>query len=181
MTAPPLPEYFARFEPTPAHERPDLLATPVAAAIAGIPEALVFEIDPDLADTATLNAAFDLPDDSAANCVLVAGRRGEDERWVACMALATTRVDVNKTVRKRLDVRKASFAPMDEAVSRSGMEYGGITPVGLPDEWPIWIDAAVHARDWVCIGAGIRGAKLLVPGAALATLPNAEVVDGLAA
>ncbi|MGJ6980475.1 YbaK/EbsC family protein [Aestuariimicrobium soli] len=181
MTVPPLPSHFARLDSVPAGQRLDLLATPVAHAIAALPDARVFAIDPDLADTAALNEAFDLPGESAANCVLVAGRRGDDERWVACLALATTRVDVNKTVRKKLDVRKASFAPMDEAVGRSGMEYGGITPVGLPDEWPIWIDAAVHAQDWVCIGAGIRGAKLLVPGASLAGLPHAEVVEGLAA
>ncbi|CAI9402209.1 MULTISPECIES: YbaK/EbsC family protein [Aestuariimicrobium] len=175
-----LPPHFSVLGAVPASGRPDLLAEPVAAAIARLPEALVFEIDPALADTAALNAALNLPADSAANCVIVTGRRAGDERTVACLALATTRVDVNRTVKQKLDVRKASFAPMEHATEVSGMEYGGITPVGLPAGWPIWIDAAVDAQPWVCIGAGTRAAKLLVPGSSLKHLPGAEVVEGLA-
>jgi prolyl-tRNA editing enzyme YbaK/EbsC (Cys-tRNA(Pro) deacylase) len=83
-------------------------------------------------------------------------------------------------VRRRLDARKASFAPMDRAVSETGMEYGGITPPGLPAQWPVYVDAAVAATDWVVIGSGLRRSKLVAPGAALASLPTAEVVDGLA-
>lgn len=169
---------FAHLTTQPAAERPDLLAPAVQRAIERIPEALVFEIDPVLADTAALCEAYDLPLECCANCVIVSGRRGDDERTIACMALATTRVDVNKTVRKRLDVRKASFAPMEFAVEGSGMEYGGITPVGLP--WPIWVDAAVDASPWICIGSGVRHSKLLVPGDSLALLADAEVVPGLA-
>jgi prolyl-tRNA editing enzyme YbaK/EbsC (Cys-tRNA(Pro) deacylase) len=89
-------------------------------------------------------------------------------------------VDVNNVVRRRLDVRKASFAPMDLAVAESGMEYGGITPVGLPASWPVWVDAAVADTELICIGSGIRGSKLLLPGASLLKLPGAERVDGLA-
>jgi prolyl-tRNA editing enzyme YbaK/EbsC (Cys-tRNA(Pro) deacylase) len=87
--------------------------------------------------------------------------------------LASDRADVNRTVRKQLDVRKISFASMAEAVSQTEMEYGGITPVGLPAGWPILVDAAVAATDWVVIGSGIRGSKLLIPGAAVAALPSA--------
>jgi prolyl-tRNA editing enzyme YbaK/EbsC (Cys-tRNA(Pro) deacylase) len=93
--------------------------------------------------------------------------------------LPTTRADVNGVVRKRLDVRSVSFAPMDEAVELTGMEYGGITPLGLPADWPILVDAAVAASSGVVIGAGIRGAKLFVPGHVLASLPGAEVIEGL--
>ena len=95
--------------------------------------------------------------EGSANCVVVAGRRGEDIRYAACLVLATTRADVNGLVRKRLDARKASFAPMDDAVALTGMEYGGITPVGLPAEWPVLVDAAVAAAPAVVIGSGIRG------------------------
>ena len=77
-------------------------------------------------------------------------------------------------------MRKCSFAPMDDAVAESGMEYGAITPVGLPPEWPIWIDTAVARAERVCIGAGTRSAKLIVPGRSLSALPNAEIVDQLA-
>jgi prolyl-tRNA editing enzyme YbaK/EbsC (Cys-tRNA(Pro) deacylase) len=139
----------------------------------------VAEIDPDLADTAAFCEAYDSPLDGSANCVVVAGRRGEETRYAACLVLATTRADVNGLVRKRLNARKASFAPMDDAVSLAGMEYGGITPVGLPDDWPILVDAAVAAADAVVIGSGIRGSKLALPGSLAARLVNAEVVEGL--
>lgn len=165
----------------------DLLAAPVAAALApGGPASeladliRVLGIDPDLADTAALCAAFDLPLATAANCVVVAGTRAGVTRYAACVALATTRVDVNTVVRRRLEARRASFAPMDDAVRLSGMAYGGITPVGLPGDWALWIDAAVAATPEVVIGSGVRHSKLILPGAALARLPGAEVVGDLA-
>lgn len=145
-----------------------------------LPDAQIFEIDPAHADTETLCEVYDLPLEVMANAVLVRGVRGGEERYACCLTLAHRRVDVNNVVRRRLDVRKASFAPMDVAVERSGMEYGGITPVGLPADWPVWVDGAVADSDLVCIGAGTRGAKLLVAGAALLNLPAAERVDGLA-
>lgn len=167
----------------PAVDRPDLLAEPVAKALAALPAAEEFgvaEIDPDLADTAAFCEAYGSPLDASANCVVVAGRRGGEERFAACLVLATTRADVNGVVRRRLDVRKASFAPMDTAVELTGMAYGGITPVGLPAGWPLLLDPAVVARPELVIGGGVRGSKLLVPGPTLAMLPGAEVVEGLA-
>ena len=115
----------------------------------------------------------------SANCVVVAGRRGGDERVAACVVLATTRADVNGLVRRLLDVRKASFLAMDLAVEWTGMEYGGITPVGLPEDWFVLVDSAVVATPYVVIGSGVRRSKLALPGAALRDLPNAQVVDGL--
>ena len=172
---------FGKLSPVPALDRPDLLSAAVYAAVRDhVPDAQVFEIDPEHADTETLCEVYDLPTEMMANAVLVLGRRGGDERRACCMTLAHRRVDVNNVARRRLDVRKASFAPMDVAVAESGMEYGGITPVGLPAGWPVWVDAAVADTELVCIGAGIRGAKLLVPGAALLDLPLAERVEGLA-
>jgi prolyl-tRNA editing enzyme YbaK/EbsC (Cys-tRNA(Pro) deacylase) len=95
------------------------------------------------------------------------------------MVLATTKADVNSTARKRLGARKASFAPMDDAVSLTGMEYGGITPVGLPGDWPILVDAAVAAAPVAVVGSGVRRSKLWLPGRVLAELAGAEVVEGL--
>jgi prolyl-tRNA editing enzyme YbaK/EbsC (Cys-tRNA(Pro) deacylase) len=118
--------------------------------------------------------------DVSANCVVVAGKREGQVRYAACLVLATTRADVNGTVRRLLDVRKASFAAMDVAVAETGMEYGGITPIGLPDGWPVLVDAAVAATSHVIIGSGLRGSKLVLPGKLLAELPNAQVIDGLA-
>lgn len=113
------------------------------------------------------------------NCVLLMSRRSGEERVAVCMVQASDLVDVNHVVKKRLDVRKASFLAMDAAVERSGMAYGGITPVGLPGHWRLFIDAAVAARQAVLIGTGVRPSKLLVPGELLAALPGAEIVEGL--
>jgi prolyl-tRNA editing enzyme YbaK/EbsC (Cys-tRNA(Pro) deacylase) len=168
----------------PALDRPDLLGDPVAHALKALDPADaalvgVAEIDPDLADTAQFCAAYSSPLDRSANCVVVAGRRGEDIRYAACLVLATTRADVNGLVRKRLNARKASFAPMDDAVELTGMEYGGITAIGLPDGWPLLVDSAVAAAPAVVIGSGVRGSKLALPGELAARLPGAEVTDGL--
>lgn len=162
----------------------DLVAGPVAATAFGIDtlaDALsVAAIDPSLADTAAFCERYGVGLDESANCVVIAGRRAESTRYAACLVLATTRADVNGVVRRRLDARKASFAPMAVAVELSGMEYGGITPIGLPPDWPVLVDAAVAAADRVVIGSGLRRSKLALPGSVLAALPGAEVVEGLA-
>ncbi len=172
---------IGRLQTSPALSRPDLLAPPVAAALAAWDaEVLVAEIDPALADTARFCAVYDVPLELSANCVVVAGARGGQQRVAGCVVLATTRTDVNRVVRQRLDVRKASFMRMEEAVEQTGMEYGGITPPGLPASWPVLVDAVVHATPSVIVGSGVRRSKLVVPGAALSRLPGAEVVAGLA-
>jgi prolyl-tRNA editing enzyme YbaK/EbsC (Cys-tRNA(Pro) deacylase) len=164
----------------PAADRPDLLAAPVAAALPELGgSAWIAEIDDDLADTAAFTEAYDVPLEASANCVVVAARRAGQTSLAACVVLATTRADVNGLVRRHLGARKASFAPQDVAVAESGMAFGGITPVGLPDDWPVLVDPAVAAAEFVVIGSGIRGSKLAVPGTALAGLPAAEVLDGL--
>lgn len=168
----------------PVTQHPELVAAPVAAAVARLlPEVAatvgVAEIDPALADTAAFCERYGVAADASANCVIVKGKRGGDVRFAACLVLATTRADVNGVVRRRLDVRSASFAPMDEAVVLTGMEYGGITPVGLPDGWPILVDPAVAEAPEVVIGGGVRGSKLFLPGATLLELPGAEIVEGL--
>jgi prolyl-tRNA editing enzyme YbaK/EbsC (Cys-tRNA(Pro) deacylase) len=166
----------------PALSRPDLLADPVVAALTawGRSDVLVAPIDPELADTAAFCAAYDVPLERSANCVVIAAKRGGETRYAACMVLATTRADVNGVVRRHLDARKASFAPMDDAVTLTGMEYGGITPIGLPADWPVLVDSAVAEAGLVVIGSGIRGSKIELPGDALAELPGAVVLDGLA-
>ena len=165
-------------------DRTDLLATPVAKAFdamagASVDRCGVAEIDPGLADTAAFCEAYGSPLTASANCVVVAGKREGEVRYAACLVLATTRADVNGVVRRRLDVRKASFAPMDDAVALTGMEYGGITPFGLPEGWPVLVDTAVAAAPELIVGSGVRRSKVLVPGDVLAALPGAEVVEGL--
>ncbi|GIG89112.1 YbaK/EbsC family protein [Plantactinospora endophytica] len=172
----------------PARARQDLLAAPVTEALhrwpadapVGVDDILVAPIDATLADTAAFCEAYDVGLDVSANCVVVAGKREGTVRYAACVVLATTRADVNGVVRRHLDVRKASFAPMAEAVELTGMEYGGITPIGLPGSWPILVDARVVGTPYVIVGSGVRHSKIALPGAALGLLPNAEVVEGLA-
>lgn len=179
MTTPSL----GRLRTGPALERPDLLAPSVAEALRAWPGADrvgVVEIDPAIADTAALADAYELPMSTGANCVVVAGRRDGEERVAACLVRADTRADVNGLVKRTLDVRKASFLAMDRAVEESGMEYGGITPLGLPTGWRLLVDPRVVEIDVVVIGSGVRRSKLLLPGALTAELPGAEVVEGLA-
>lgn len=167
----------------PAVDHPELLGDPVAAALAGwrhAAEVAVVEIDPDLADTAAMTEAYDVPITASANCVVVAGSRGGAERVAACLVRADTRADVNNVVRRTLDVRKASFLPMDRAVEESGMEYGGITPLGLPSGWRLLLDERVVDIEVAVVGSGVRRSKLLLPGRLLAELPEAEVLPGLA-
>lgn len=163
----------------PAREHHDLLAVPVARALAEHPELAcwVAPIDAELADTAAFCEAYEVGPEESANCVVVSGRRGEDTKLAACMVLATDRADVNKKIRKHLDVRKASFADTDTATGETAMEYGGITPVGVPQAWPILVDEAVAGARYVVIGSGIRGSKMAMAGADLIRLPGAEVID----
>jgi prolyl-tRNA editing enzyme YbaK/EbsC (Cys-tRNA(Pro) deacylase) len=166
----------------PALQRPDLLGEPVVRALGSLDGAElvgVAEIDPRLADTAAFCAAYSSPMGASANCVVVAGRRGPEVRYAACLVLATTLADVNGLVRRRLDARKASFAPMDEAVALTGMEHGGITPLGLPERWPLLVDPAVASAPAVVVGSGVRRSKLALPGSLVAALPGADVLDGL--
>ena len=169
----------------PALDRPELLADPVAKALAGLSGEFpgdavsVAEIDPELADTAAFCARYDVALPESANCVVVAGRRDGETRYAACVVLATTRADVNGMARRQLDVRKASFAPVEAAVAQTGMEYGGITPIGLPVGWPVLIDAAVAAAPAVVVGSGLRRSKLVAAGPVLAGLPGAVVLAGL--
>lgn len=167
----------------PALERPDLLAPPVGEALRSwhrAAEVLVAPIDPALADTAAFCEAYAVGLDVSANCVVVAGRREGELRYAACVVLATTRADVNNVVRRQLDVRKASFAAMSEAVELTGMEYGGITPVGLPEHWPLLVDARVVDAAQVIVGSGVRHSKIVLPGRAVADLPGARVIEDLA-
>ncbi|MER6081972.1 YbaK/EbsC family protein [Streptomyces sp. NPDC001833] len=170
----------------PAPDCLDELTAPVADAVrhwtGAVPaDRIVYvETDPQWADTAVFVEHYgrDLLDTSA-NCVVVAGRRGGETTLAACLVLSTTKVDVNGVVRRQLGARKASFASTDTATGATGMEYGGITPIGLPRDWPLLVDPAVVDLPYVLVGSGRRRGKLLVPGKAFAELPGAVVLAGL--
>jgi prolyl-tRNA editing enzyme YbaK/EbsC (Cys-tRNA(Pro) deacylase) len=167
----------------PALSAPSLLAPAVYEALrswsfAG--EVRAAAIDAALADTAAFCERYGVAPEESVNCVVIAGRRGGETSYAACMVAATTRADVNGVVRRHLGVRKASFGQVDVVTSLTGMEYGGITPIGLPPGWPVLVDAAVAKLGVdVVIGSGIRGSKLWLPGRLLAEVPGADVLPGL--
>ncbi|BDY30665.1 MULTISPECIES: YbaK/EbsC family protein [Mycolicibacterium] len=163
---------------TPVTEALDLVGAPVQRYLGEHDPAGLWAsaIDPSLADTAQFCRHYDIGLDASANCVVVEARRADRTWHAACLVLATARADVNGIVRKRLDARRISFAPMATAVSLTGMEYGGITPVGLPADWPILIDEGVVDAGHVIIGSGVRASKLYATAEALTSLPNSEVL-----
>jgi prolyl-tRNA editing enzyme YbaK/EbsC (Cys-tRNA(Pro) deacylase) len=165
-----------------ALSRPDLLAPCVAETLRALPwadQVRVAAIDPALADTAQFCEAYGITLEESVNCVVIAAKRGGDVTYAACMVAATTRANVNGLVRQHLGARKASFGQVDVVTSLTGMEYGGITPIGLPGSWPVLVDDLVAKTPSVVIGSGIRGSKLWLPGSLLAELPGAEILPGL--
>jgi prolyl-tRNA editing enzyme YbaK/EbsC (Cys-tRNA(Pro) deacylase) len=147
------------------------------AEATGVPFDVV-PCDPALADTAAFCEAYGYSMDDSANCVVVKGK-SEPPVYVACVVLATTRCDVNGLVRRRLGVRKASFAGGDEVEALTGMTVGGITPFALPDGVPLWVDGRVMDRERIVLGGGSRSCKIVGPPALLSAI-GAEVVADLA-
>lgn len=173
---------FGNLEFAPAREHPELLALAALEGLKNLPDASgigVAEIDPTLSDTATFCEKYGVEMAQAANCVVLKARKEGVESFIACVILATTRADVNGLVKDTVGIKKISFAPMEEAVAQSSMEFGGITPVGLPTAWPILVDKAVTESDYVIVGSGIRKSKLLVPGSFFASLPNVQILENL--
>jgi len=138
----------------------------------------IIPCDPDLADTAAFceHYGYDLGD--SANTIVVMGK-AEPPVFAACVVLATTRLDVNKAVRKRLGTRKASFASAEQTREMTGMAIGGVTPIGLPEGLPLWVDARVMERERIILGGGSRDRKVHAPPAMLTAL-GADVVADLA-
>jgi prolyl-tRNA editing enzyme YbaK/EbsC (Cys-tRNA(Pro) deacylase) len=139
----------------------------------------VMECDPALADTAAFVEAYGVPPDRSANTIVVASK-GAEPSYVACVLLATTSLDVNNVVRREMGVRKASFAGAAPVRELTGMEIGGVTPFGIPEDLPVLVDARVMEPDWVIMGGGNRSSKLRLAPGTLERLPSVRVVEGLA-
>lgn len=166
----------------PALEHPELMSPSVAAALEALPGAEnigVVEIDPAASDTAAFCSTYQINSDQVSNCVILEAKRGERTWFAACAILSSTRADVNGLARRTLDARKVSFAPMEKAVSESGMEYGAITSIGLPASWSVLVDKAVANAPLVVIGSGIRKSKLVIPGKLFCLISNVKILDGL--
>jgi len=135
--------------------------------------------DPDSADTADFCAKYGYSPEQSANALLVGSTKGEP-KFAACLVLANCRLDVNKTVRKKLEVRKLSFATPEDTRRITGMELGGVTPFALPADLPLWIDNRVLNCEQIILGGGNRSSKLLLAPTELHKIPQAEFVEGLA-
>jgi len=170
---------FGKLDFNDATKHPELVAQVTNEAVEkyNLNDTLVSEIDASLADTTAFCEAYDIGLDVSANCVVVEAKRADKTWYAACLILATNRADINGVVRRQLDARKVSFAPMDIATSLTKMEYGGITPIGLPDDWQLIVDKAITQKKHVIIGSGIRGSKILVPGNIFVSLPNTTILD----
>ncbi len=143
---------------------------------------LPFEVvpcDPADAETAVFAKKYGYAMEDSANCILTRTKTGE-EKYAACVVLATTRLDVNKRVRKLLGARKVSFASAEEARAMTGMELGGVTPLGLPDSLPLWVDSRVMTRDQIILGGGNRHSKIIVDPAIFVHVPSVQIIIDLA-
>ena len=139
----------------------------------------IIEIDPEYADTAAFCEKYGYPPEKSANAIVIASKRGP-KRYSACLALATTRVDVNKTVRNLMGVKRVSFASPADMAELTGMRAGGVTPFALPVDIPLYVDSRVMKLDWIIVGSGGRDSKLKVSPETLRSLPNFQMIDGLA-
>ena len=172
-----------QFEP--AINRPDLLPPSINDLLKNWPgavpveEILVTPIDPEFADSAIFCEKYGVDPKDGANCVVVEASRGGNRTFAACLVPVNCRADLNNVARKTLDARRVSFAPLDQVLAATGMEYGGITPIGLPSDYKILIDSRIAGMGRLIIGGGYRKSKLSVPGKALAELSNALVIEDL--
>jgi prolyl-tRNA editing enzyme YbaK/EbsC (Cys-tRNA(Pro) deacylase) len=157
----------------------DLERRALEADLAGRGSYELLPCDPALADTAAFCAAYGFAPEDSANTIVVVGK-SDPPVYAACVVLATHRLDVNRTIKQKLGTRKASFASPDETRTLTGHEIGGVTAFGLPSDLPLWVDAAVMARQRIVLGGGSRIWKVLAPPSILLTLPAVEVVTGLA-
>jgi prolyl-tRNA editing enzyme YbaK/EbsC (Cys-tRNA(Pro) deacylase) len=139
----------------------------------------VMTIDPAFADTAQFCAQYGIPLDQSANTIIVVSKK-EPREYCACLVLATTRLDVNRAVRKLMNASRVSFASADETKALTGMMIGGVTVFALPEGLPIYVDERVMAPDWIIVGGGGRSTKIKLAPDALRRLPNVTVVSGLA-
>ena len=138
----------------------------------------VLPCDPDYADTPAFCAKYGYPPDNSGNTIVVASKK-EPKKFSACVVKASTQLDVNKAVRKLMGVPRASFASAEDTAALTGMMIGGVTPFGLPDEVPLYVDEKVMELDYLILGAGSRSAKIRIDPRGLLQVPNVEIIPGL--
>ena len=159
---------------------PDDAAAKVLATLQSLGiEHEVMGCDPELADTALFCEHYNIPPEVSANVIIAAGK-SDPRQYAACVLLATTRLDVNKCVRKKMGVKKCSFASAEETQALTGMEIGGVTALGLPESLPLMVDSKVMQCDYIILGGGSRSLKIKISPTVFELTPNTETVEGLA-
>lgn len=167
----------------PALKHKELLPQAVAAFIEKFDtncQIKVAQINPEFADGDSLSREYDIPYEMEVNCLVVEGRRSDDKRYAALLVPYGKRAKTNATVKRPLDAAKLGFADLDYVVETTGMAFGAITPIGLPADWLILMDAALLEQEQLVVGGGLVQSKLLIPSSLLAKLPNVQVIEGLA-
>ncbi len=163
----------------PIKDHPELVSESVYNAAQNSPDVLVGRIDPQYMNGIALSDHYDVDLEDGANCIVVRGKRGEARMMAAVLVPVGYRADLNGLVCEKLDAKKVSMAPLEEIIQGTGMEYGSITPVGLPQTYKILIDSRLIEKEKIIVGGGKQISKLLVSTSFLRTLPNVEVVEGL--
>lgn len=141
---------------------------------------LVAEIDPQYAGGKELCDKYQIDVSKGANCLIVNGIRGKNKTFAACLVPVGYKYDMSGVVRKTINARQVSVAPLDFVLAETQMEYGSITPIGLPNEWLLFIDPAVLKHDYIIVGGGLVKSKLCIPSSALLDISNANILEGLA-
>ena len=139
----------------------------------------VMDCDPELADTEVFCKEYGIDLEDSVNAIVVKTKTGE-LKYAACALLATTRLDINKTIRKKLGARKVSFANIDETTKLTAMNIGGVTPLTLPSTLPLWVDSRVMQRNSIVLGGGNRSSKIKVSPKIFYYTQNTKIVEGLA-
>jgi prolyl-tRNA editing enzyme YbaK/EbsC (Cys-tRNA(Pro) deacylase) len=166
------------FQPVKDHS--ELVSESVYKIVQDSPDVLVGKIDPQYMNGTALSDHYDVDLEDGANCIVVQGKRGEIRTIAAVIVPVGYRADLNGLVCKKLDAKKVSMAPLEEVIKETGMEYGSITPVGLPDSWRILVDSRLMEKETIIVGGGKQISKLRVGINFLKQLPNVEIVEGLA-
>ena len=142
-------------------------------------EILVAEIDPTCADGNTLCETYNLDHKMSIKCLIVESNDDDKEKVRAAILLPIDYKYSSSTVKKILESRDVTFSPLEEIIEATGMEYGSITPIGLPENYHILIDPLVLDNERIIVGGGLKKSKILMPSQTLLEIPNSKIVENL--
>lgn len=136
----------------------------------------IYECKDEFSDTQNFcdHYGFDIED--SCNAILIKAKKPKEFYAMFCV-LGSTRLDVNQKAKIAMGAKRVSFASREEAELVTNQIYGGISPLGLPDNMKMFVDQNVMNREKLFIGAGNRVSKFFLSPKLLVELTNAEVLD----